>query len=82
MTARSLVRRILTFPFRALNWLWQSSWTATFNVVAIAFRVLGWALWIVFWLPVFLIVLTGNGWAMGFCFGYWHEQDKNGKGRR
>ena len=79
MTARSFVRRILTFPFRSFNWLWQFAWTVIFKAAAMAFRVFGFVLWIVFWLPVFFIALTGNGWAMGFCFGYWHEQSKKPK---
>ena len=77
--ARRLVGAILTSPFRALNWLWQTTWTVIFKVVGIAFKVLSWVLWIVFWLPVFLLALTGNAWAIGFCFGYWHEQDKKPK---
>lgn len=71
--------RFLAFPFRALNWLWQSFWTVVFKAIGITFKVLGWVMWLVFWLPVFFLALTGNGWAMGFCFGYWHEQDKKRK---
>lgn len=68
--------RLLAFPFRAINWLWQFVCTVIFKAVEIAFKALGFVLWLVFWLPVLVLALAGNGWAMGFCFGYWHEKDK------
>tara|TARA_R110002167_G_scaffold366403_2_gene595819 strand:+ start:13893 stop:14138 length:246 start_codon:yes stop_codon:yes gene_type:complete len=66
---------ILAFPFRAFNWLWQVVWTLIFKIIGVSFKILGWAIWLVFWIPVFILAILGNGWAMGFCFGSWHEQN-------